>query len=257
MPAIVTALSDEELGRLMGLVADADTVELKLTVPPSELRSTAMALGYDALDAVMRQVFFFDTPALDLYEAGLVVRGRRTQGRVDDTVVKLRPVVPSELPAEFRASPNVNVEVDAMPGGFVCSASVKGVADKVGVKDVVSGNAPIRKLFTKEQRSVFKANAPEGITLDELTILGPILVLKLKGSPAGYDRKLVGELWLYPDGSRIVELSTKCLPPEMLDVAVGTRLFLRSKGVDLGAAQETKTRTALEFFASELAAAGT
>jgi hypothetical protein len=55
-------------------------------------------------------------------------------------------------------------------------------------------------------------------------------------------------MWLYPDGSRILELPTKCLPTEAFQVAAETRAFLTSKGVDLDTEQQTKTRTALEFF---------
>ena len=80
----------------------------------------------DPMDAFMRQVFFFDTPTLDLDRAGVVVRARRTQGKPDDSVVKLRPVVPAELPAEVREHKSFGVEVDALPGGFVCSGSFKG-----------------------------------------------------------------------------------------------------------------------------------
>jgi hypothetical protein len=59
-------------------------------------------------------------------------------------------------------------------------------------------------------------------------------------------------MWLYPDGSRILELSTKCAPTEAFQVAAETRAFLSSRGVDLAGAQATKTRTALEFFAKEV-----
>ena len=38
----------------------------------------------------------------------------------------------------------------------------------------------MRKLFSKEQRAFFAAHAPEGIALDDLSILGPIFVLKLR-----------------------------------------------------------------------------
>ena len=69
-------------------------------------------------------MFFFDTPDLRLNQAGIVVRARRVQGRGDDTVVKLRPVMPEAMPEELRKSPNLVVELDAMPGGFVCSASM-------------------------------------------------------------------------------------------------------------------------------------
>ena len=125
-------LSDEQLGEVLALVKGADSVELKLTVPDSGQRSTAAALEMDPLDAQIRQVFFFDTPDLALNTAGVVVRARRIQGKGDDSVVKLRPVVPDALPEELRKSPNLVVEVDAMPGGFVCSASLKGKLDADG-----------------------------------------------------------------------------------------------------------------------------
>ena len=63
---------------------------------------------------------------------------------------------------------------------------------------------------------------------------------------------VVGELWNYPDGSRILELSTKCLPADAFQAAAEGRAFLHSKGIDTGGEQTTKTRTALEFFAAEL-----
>ena len=83
----------------------------------------------------------------------------------------------------------------------------------------VSGTKPLRKLFSKAQRAFFAEHAPEGVTLDDLAVLGPIFVLKLKLAPQTFGRRIVAEMWLYPDGSRIVELSTKCLPGEGLDVA--------------------------------------
>ena len=63
-------------------------------------------------------------------------------------------------------------------------------------------------------------------------------------------------MWLYPDNSRILELSTKCAPAEAFEVAAETRAFLNARGVDLGGEQETKTRKALEFFSAQLKKAG-
>ena len=83
--------SSEELTQLLSLIKDSDSVELKLTVPDSDQRSTVVALGMDPLEAQIRQVFFFDTPDLKLDKAGVVVRARRIQGKGDDSVVKLRP----------------------------------------------------------------------------------------------------------------------------------------------------------------------
>jgi hypothetical protein len=250
-------LSDAELGQLLELTKDADSVELKLTVPDSQRRSTVTALGMDPLNAQIRQVYFFDTPDLILDKHGVVVRARRVQQRGDDTVVKLRPIVPGELPSDLRRSRNLVVEVDAMPGGYVCSASLKGALGTTDVKDAAAGRRAIRKLYSKEQRAFFSAHAPDGVGLDDLSVLGPITVLKLKFSPEGYGRRLVAELWFYPDGSRILELSTKCAPNQAFQVAAESRAFLANQGVDLFGEQQTKTKTALQFFSRSLSTAAT
>jgi hypothetical protein len=160
--------------------------------------------------------------------------------------------VPDELSDELRRSPAFSVEVDAMPGGFVCSASLKGKLGPDAVRSALGGNPPLRKLFTKEQRGFFAANAPEGVEIDGLAVLGPIFVLKLKWSPKELGRPMVAELWLYPDGARILELSTKCATTEAFQVAAEARAFLTEKGVDLSGEQQTKTKTALTFFSKEL-----
>jgi hypothetical protein len=220
------------------------------------MRATATidALGLDPLEAQIRQVFFFDTPDLKLNRAGVVARARRVQGRAHDSVVKLRPVVPDELPDELRRSADFVVEVDAMPSGYVCSGTLKKKLEPGRVERAVHGKLPIGKLFWKPQRALFAAHAPDGLALDDLAVLGPIFVLKLKTSPEGIDRKLVSEMWLYPDGARILELSTKCAPPEMFDTAVEARSFLSKRGVDLSGDQQTKTKTALRFFSKQLQA---
>ena len=203
----------------------------------------------DPLEAQIRQVFFFDTPDLALSRGGVVVRGRRVQGKGDDSVIKLRPVVPGDLPKSLREADGFGVEVDVMPGGFVCSASYKNALPAGVVQRVAAGKAPTRKLFSKPQRAFFADHAPEGITLEDLTLMGPIFVLKLRFAPKGANRRIVAELWLYPDGTRILELSTKCPPPDAFTVSAEQRAFLTSRGIDLGGEQATKTHTALEFFA--------
>jgi hypothetical protein len=246
---LAPTLSDEQLAELLGLIDDADSVELKLTVPVSDHQMAVGALGIDPLDAQIRQVFFFDTPDLTLSKAGVVVRARRVQGKGDDSVVKLRPVIPDQLPKRLRETRGFGVEVDAMPGGYVCSASMKSTA-RADVRDTLLEGRPLSKLFSKEQRAFFAESAPDGIRLDDLTVLGPIFVLKSKFTPKDLQRRLVAELWLYPDNTRILELSTKCAPAESFLAAAEVRVFLTQQGVDLSGEQETKTRKALEFFST-------
>jgi len=247
-------MTDEQLGELMGLLRGSDTVELKLTVPAEQQRTAIKSLGLDALDAQIRQVIFFDTPDLALDKAGVVVRARRIQGRAGDSVIKLRPLDPHQVDSDVRSLSGFGVEVDAIPGGFVCSGRLKCEASSDAIRQGMLGERPLRKLYSKEQRALFKAHAPDGIELDDLSVLGPIFVLKLKWQPRDFGRKMVAEMWLYPDGARIFELSTKCLPSEAFQVAAEARVHLSESGIDLSGEQQTKTRTALEFFSAELAA---
>jgi hypothetical protein len=124
---------------------------------------------------------------------------------------------------------------------------------KADVRRIAQGGGPLRRLFSKEQRRFLASHAPEGVALDHLSILGPITVFKLKFNPASYRGRLVAELWMYPDDTRILELSTKCLPADAVRVAVDTRLFLTECGVDLSGDQQTKIKTALDYFSRKLA----
>jgi hypothetical protein len=250
-----TRLSDEELAKALELARKSDGVELKLTVPASDHRAAVDALRLDPLLAQIRQVYFFDTPGLDLNKAGVVARARRIQGRAGDTVVKLRPVNPDDVPEHLRRSPNLSVEVDAMPNGYVCSAALKSRVDSADIHRTVLGKSSKRKLFSKEQRVFFDAYAPADLALDNLAVLGPIFVLKQTFAPKKLGRRMVAELWLYPDGSRILELSTKCIASEALQAAGEARAYLGAKGVELDGKQETKTKAALTFFSKQLRAA--
>jgi Polyphosphate kinase 2 (PPK2) len=125
-----TTLSTEQVAQLLRLLRRVKGVELKLSVADGDRRSAVAALGMDPLEAQIRQVAFLDTPELTLHQRGIVVRVRRIQRKPGDSVVKLRPLHPEELPPELRKSRDLSLEVDAMPGGFVCrgAAGPSGMA---------------------------------------------------------------------------------------------------------------------------------
>jgi hypothetical protein len=238
--------------KLLHLVRNAKSIELKLSVPMEEHQAAALSIGLDGVESQPRHVYFFDTPDQALNRAGMIVRARRRPGGRADTVVKLRPVDPAKIDAELKRSDAFKVEVDAMPGGvFVCSASYKGVATGQEVLDVAQGRMPLRKLFSREQLAFYDAHAPAGIGMSLLRAQGPILLLKLNHQPKDFERGITAELWLWKDGQHILEISTKCEPAEAFQVAVEFKAFLQDHGIDLGARQETKTRTAMQKFKAE------
>ena len=94
-------LSSEQVAQVLKLAKGAKSIELKLSVPAGH-SATIKSIGLDPVEAQPRQAFFFDTPDLALYQAGVVVRARRIQGGDADTVVKLRPVDPATIEHELR-----------------------------------------------------------------------------------------------------------------------------------------------------------
>jgi hypothetical protein len=257
-PALAKPLSREQLTEVFKLIKGATSVELKLSVPLSDQRATVMGIGFDVVESEPRAAYFFDTPDLALNRAGVVVRARRIRGGDADTVIKLRPVNPSDIDQELRRSAAFKIEVDAMPGGYVCSASFKGVCNGQEVLDAASGALPLRKIFSREQRAFYDEHAPAGITMDKLVVLGPTFLLKVKHQPKAkeFDRPITMELWLYPDGARVMEISTKGLPKEAWQVATEFKSYLADHGIVLGADQSAKTRTSLEFFSARLLEGG-
>jgi hypothetical protein len=242
----------EQVATILKLLKGSNSVELKLVVPATGHRATVATIGLDPVEAQPRQAFFFDTPDLALNKAGLIVRARRIPGGRADTVIKLRPVDPSAIDPALRRSASFKVELDAMPGGFVCSGSLKGLCTAQEVLDVTTGATPLKSLFSKEQLAFFDAHAPAGIKMDSLLTLGPTFLLKAKHNPKNFNRRIVIEMWLYPDGSRILEISTKSPPEEAFQVAAEFKSYLASCGITLGVSQETKTRSALEYFTGRL-----
>ncbi len=221
-------LSQEDLKKVLQLAKASESVELKLSVPATGHRATLDGIGLDPVEAQPRQVFFFDTSDLALNRAGLIVRARRIQGGEADTVIKRRPVDPTTIDPDLKRSKSFKVELDLMPGGYVCSASYKGACTGQDVREVAAGEASIRSLFSKGQRGFYDAHAPAGIEMNSLRILGPIFLLKAKHQPKNFDHNITVEMWFYPDGSRILEVSTKCLP------ARGVPGHDRVQGLSLG-----------------------
>jgi len=136
----------------------AAKVELKVVVPEHGGRS----LGIDAKRGQARRVYFLDTPGLDLYRAGVIVRFRDRPHDQDDVVVKLRPVVPGRVPGRLRG---FHVEIDALPGRAICSGTLKKRLPRHEVARALAAGKPLLKLLSSRQRKLLRKYAPAGLRL--------------------------------------------------------------------------------------------
>ena len=248
-------LGDCEIERLIALASEADCVELKLLVPQAIHTAVCANLGVDLESLRARTVYFLDTPDRALAHHGMVLRVRSIPRTPDHSVVKLRPVAPDEVPARLRNSKRFVVEIDVMPGGYVCSGALKA---RLGVRDVeraMAGRRPLQALFSKRQIALFARHAPAGVQIDDLSPLGPVDARRRKVRLEGLSLTLLVERWTYPDNFAILELSTRCQASHALPVLAQTAAALSACGVAPSAAQQTKTRTTLDVFSSDRAIA--
>nr|WP_296064201.1 hypothetical protein [uncultured Actinoplanes sp.] len=216
----------------------AAKVELKVVVPEQDSRS----LGIDAQRGQARRVYFLDTPSRDLYRHGVIVRFRDRPHEHDDAVIKLRPVVPGRGPGRLRG---FHVEIDALPGKAVCSGALKKRLGRHEVARALAAGDPLTDLLSPRQRKLLRKYAPDGLRLADLTAYGPIDVRCHSLKLPGLDRGLTAERWRYPDGSDLLELSTRCPVGQAARVAARVSSALRAYGVLPADNQLTKTEMAL------------
>ncbi|MEV6844689.1 hypothetical protein [Actinoplanes sp. NPDC051411] len=226
--------------RLHTLADEVDQVELKLVVH----RKGSRSLGLDRDRGPTRRIYFLDTPDLALYRLGVIVRFRDRARRRDDAVVKLRPVVPGRVPGWLRHADCFRMEIDALPGHSVCSGALKKRLARGQVSRTVAAGRPLTKLLSPRQRRLLTQYAP-AVALGDLTVFGPIDVRCQNVKLRGFDGGLTAERWRYPDGSDLVELSTRCPVDEAPAVAARVSTALRAYGVVPADLQVTKTEIAL------------
>jgi hypothetical protein len=226
---------------LRTLGGQAATVELKVVLHQQGGRS----LGIDPEKGPVGRIYFLDTPDLALYRHGVVIRFRDRPQRRDDAVVKLRPVVPGRVPGWLRDTGRFHMEIDALPGHAVCSGALKQPLGRNDVSRAVAAGRPLTRLLSPRQHKLLARYSPSGVRLGDLTVFGPILVRRHNVKLRGLDRGLTAERWRYPDGSDLLELSTRCSTGKASAVAARVSTALRSYGVEPADRQRTKTELAL------------
>jgi len=237
-------------GRAAKATAGTDAIEVKVTVVD---RQEAMALrkfGLARGQAQRRRIFFYDTRDLALYKSGVALRARATGDDCDSTV-KIRPVVPKRIADKWRKQDGFKVESDAVGAKMICSASFTIAQKPKEIAKVARGSRAIAKLFSGEQEAFLNEMAPVPVDFTQLVPLGPVAVLRWKFQHEGLPYELYVEEWRLPDGCDVIELSIKAKQAQAAAAQAALDGFLVELGIAPETLQQTKTLTALEYFARQ------
>jgi hypothetical protein len=225
--------------------------ELKVTIEPNDIRRARSRLALVNADSQQRQIWFFDTPALDLYAAGVILRAREIDGEPDDSTVKLRPFELGDLALQFRTLDGLKCEVDRLPDTATPACSLKVEQGDGEIAAVGQGDRDIDKLFSSEQEAMYATYGP-AVAWTDLAALGPIRARVWTLRSDALMDKATAELWYMPDGTQTLELSMK-VDSDDAEVGMAELLdFIDDRGLMLDKEQESKTRRALEALAGSL-----
>jgi hypothetical protein len=222
-------------------------VELKVTLTDASARRVVTALGLGRSQS--SDIYFYDTPDLELFDSGVILRARKISGAPDDSTIKIRPLDPEEalewIPEVVDES-GFKCEIDRSPNAETSSCSLTTGQDSGEIDDVADGDRRIDQLYSSEQELVFETFSP--VYFDDLIPLGPIDADRWRLEPDELRERLTVERWTLPDGSLIVELSMRVEQDEADEALEELLAFAEDEGLEVGP-DSTKTRLALEQLA--------
>jgi hypothetical protein len=239
-------------GQVARKLAGVDAIEIKVTIPDTQIDAALNRYNLTVDNDEERYIYFFDTPNLDLFKAGMIARARRIVGEEDDSTVKFRPVVPNEVPTSWRKFAGFKLEADASETGVVKSASLTMPMEKGLINQVVAGEKTIAKLFTREQEDFLASIGKQHIDYNNLSVLGPLQAHRWKFEDPACPWRITAELWKREDGARLMEVSIKTPVIQAAVAIAGFMAFLAEVGAERDLKQETKTRWAMQHYADLL-----
>lgn len=230
--------------------AGTQAVEVKVTVIERDEARALSTFRLDRKDGERRRIFFYDTRNLDLYKNGVALRARECKDACESTV-KIRPVDPARVTDKWRKKSGFKVEADVVGSKMIRSASYTVAQKRKEIDEVASGERPIAKLFSGEQEEFLNEMAPVRVDFAALVPLGPVEALRWKFRNEGLPYDLCVEEWRLPDRRDVIEVSIKAKRPEAAAAQAALDGFLVEVGIAQETRQQTKTLTALEYFAAQ------
>src|SRR5215510_14342421 len=243
-------------GKVAALVSGANAIEIKATIPETQVDSTLARFGLTIANDQERYIYFYDTADLDLNRAGIITRARRIVGDQHDSTVKFRPIQPELVAPKWHTFRDFKIEADASEKGVTKSASFSMPVQKGVIKRVAAKGKGIEMLFTKDQQTFLVGMANRKIDFSRVVVFGPLRAHRWKFDDPGCPWSITAEVWVREDGARLMEASIKAPVVQAAAAMGGFTAFLAEFGAERDVDEQAKTRWALDFYATKHRAGG-
>jgi hypothetical protein len=211
--------------------------EAKLLLAPSQIQAAIISLN--ATKESHGQIYFYDTPALNLLSQGLIIRLRK--GTASDLTAKLRPPEGKRFFDPSGGNEKYKCEVEITGGVESRSYSVQ--------TDYVAGYVPekgtdLLPLLSPGQKRLLE-NSQIRIDWAKVKQVADIRSTTRTGHARSLPGKFSLELWEWPNG-RILEVSSKATPNAGPAAYMELESLAKKNGLALSPVQQSKTATALK-----------
>jgi hypothetical protein len=240
-----------------------DTIKIKATIAPDEVRTALGAYHLSGSTARSHEIYFCEQPSqlglLPLLDAAVILRIRRYPQGPGDVTVKLRPCRPGQLGGQWRAfrrsaHHELRIKGDWAADRRVVAASLVYRPPGDHLRQALdAGPHDLHRLFSTRQRRYLAECTSTYPGLDELRLLGPVKARRWRLREPRYD--ITAELWAVripgdSPGFDLLELSMTAEPDDAALIQPAFLASIRRRGLDPYAFQQTKTRHVLQHLAA-------
>lgn len=214
--------------------------EVKALIDLQSVPELISALNLNPENSLKRTIYFFDTPTLDLFKQGGIIRLRVAEDQSFDSTVKIRPLIEEQvINRDLISKKGFKCETDASFIGAATSCSYTKDNDLFHEEDF------LKDQLSKKQTQFLEDQLDRNVKLNSLQKLGPIQSTCFKNILIGH-RQYSIESWEV--GNEIfVEISTKGNVNEIEEMRRDLKQLLDHYNIEIDKSGTQKTTRALQI----------
>jgi uncharacterized protein YjbK len=222
--------------------------EVKVAIDSNSIIPLLKSLKLNSKISERLNIYFLDTPKLQLYQKGIVLRFREFNKTTDFTI-KSRPGNVDIFSDNWWKEKNFKCEADTLLKKSVTSCSLNTELDNNKYLDVKLGLTLVESLLDLQQEHFLSLIESHRLPFSRLKFIGPITAYRWTVENVQPNLPKVNfELWILSNGTRFLEVSSKTKISETATIQKLLLNFVRSHGARVNIDADNKTKTAIESY---------
>jgi len=222
-----------------------DQVEVKVFFDPSQFSLLAKRFQLHERPNLERASCFFDTEALQLFKAGVILRIRLHRDAKDSLTLKLRDFDSSLIRPELLSQSRFRLKINRTGAHQTQIAKVETRTSNGRLKQVVQGKKKIQQALNPVQKQLFRQYMGSVEILDQLKLFSVVEARIWKWYDKTFPYRLTLEQWFLPSQKPLLELSIKVTPAQAEIAQKQLHKWLERQGIVYDLSKSSKTAICL------------